>query len=260
MKWILKGIALLVLVWISWQAVSATYDEVFPSVKLRYNHGYWLFDTFYNGSSEVEITSVRWELTGDYTRNGIPDFVATEWLLDKTTKVHDWIWAKVIPAYGTWKILKTESNYDISYIPEERKDDNITVLYTIEYRKKVWGVYEYKTHTEFKPYEITWCGDWIKDSVYEQCDWTDWISDGQTCSSTCEIIDAPVPVCNSISPTTVTGGMLDNGSFTTWAISCDVSNSTGHTVTVNCGNGTTASNWTILYIYNYRELFSLLYD
>ena len=27
-----------------------------------------------------------------------------------------------------------------------------------------------KTHTEYQPYEVTWCGDAVKDSGYEQCD------------------------------------------------------------------------------------------
>jgi hypothetical protein len=53
--------------------------------------------------------------------------------------------------------------YPVINHPSIRRTNNIDLVYTVKYLKRVNGVIKELTHTEHQPYEITWCGDGVRD-------------------------------------------------------------------------------------------------
>jgi len=157
--------------------VAFAYDQKFPSVKLRHWYGYNFSDIFNNKTDYLtQINQVRYDFITDWNYNGwsAPTFDYPQSLKDAKN---------LIQAHTSAKILYS-TRYDINYKPISRKKNNIEIIYTTDYTEKHGSNYpaDYvKTtwHTEYQPYEITWCGDGVRDNytdyyssklIKEECD------------------------------------------------------------------------------------------
>jgi hypothetical protein len=102
-----------------------------------------------------------------------------------------------------------------------------------------------KTHIENQPYEITWCGDGVKDNytdsatgdrIRETCDPADssksgWGTGG--CSNSCQPVVAQ-PVCNRLSYVTTKNPIKIGVDSLTKTVSCTATNATS--IKIDCGN------------------------
>ncbi len=86
------------------------------------------------------------------------------------------------------------------------------------------------SHVECQPYYVTWCGDGVRDSVYEQCDGTDGLGTGQSCNNSCQIVNNPTPACVNLSSSVLIGNTPVSSS-----VDCTTQNASS--VAIDCGNG-----------------------
>lgn len=98
-----------------------------------------------------------------------------------------------------------------------------------------------KSHVECQPYYVTWCGDGVRDPQYEQCDGTDGVPAGQSCTASCTLTSAPACI-NLSSSVTVGNAPLSTN------VSCTTQNATS--VAIDCGNGQTINSATGTCTYN----------
>lgn len=107
------------------------------------------------------------------------------------------------------KIFTTNEAYKIKLHPKKRAKDNLFMQYNMAFHKKKkqskgwWGPYMRKDNLY---YEVTWCGDGIKDNyttdsgklINEECDPMDKTKEnwnGNLCSTECKIVQIP-NICN----------------------------------------------------------------
>ena len=225
--------------------LSYSYDQVFPTVKLRHWYSYYFWDNFKNTWTWdvwVESYSARLIEKWGYNYNWKSDDNMFSWDQDLKDKWFIVKWWEEVRAYSATK-------YDILYVPPEIKNNNLEIIYTSNYYRNTsdWWVWPV-SHTEYQPYEITWCWDWILDRytdiwwdrIYEQCDPNDpnktwWWS--QTCNNQCELEGGSTwsaPVCNSL---TVSNPIWVDTLTTN--VSCTWTNVTAYSI--DCWNGTKAS-------------------
>jgi len=194
----------------------ASYDQVFPTVKLRHGFEQW-----------------------NYNNASWPSFWPSSEVQNTGTE---------ISAFTSKRILTSIWSYSIAKVPVSRQSDNLSILYTVYFQQKNNdGSYRPEEgHTEYQPYTITWCGDGVRDNyidtyggfwVHETCDPNDssrvWWGTGG-CSNSCEPIIAPEPAqCTnaSVSPRSGTAPLTSN-------ISCSgQNNSTFKIQVLNSGWG-----------------------
>jgi len=227
-----------------------SYDQTFPSIKLRYWYQYKFSDIFNTTTNQVwihqVITTFR-ENDGDLNWWPNPNFPWHKDIID--------LWYTINPNQSV-RIVESDSFYKILYHPVNRKSNNLEIIYDTRYYRNVWWVWQWPiSHTEYQPYEITWCWDWVLDNYFdvyakvqikEYCDPNDqsktWWWNGW-CSLACEPITIPTPPsCSnlSVNPLFWTTPHSSNVSCT-W-LNVD-------TYRIDCWNGQTinANTWTCNY-------------
>ena len=227
------------------------YDQSFPTVKLRYWYQYKFYDIFNAGSNQVWINEVITTFKeNDWNINGWvnPSF---PWYIDLISKGY------IINSNQSVKSVESDIYYQILYHPLQRKTNNLEIIYDTSYYKNVSWNWEWPIHhTEYQPYEITWCGDGILDNYIDQYTWT---SISETCDpndasktgwgawgcnvTNCQPINiVTTPVCNNLSINPLIWASPLNSN-----VSCSWTNAT--TYTINCWNGQTinASTWVCSY-------------
>ncbi len=230
----IKFCVVLVLLFFSHWIVNS-YDQVFDSVKLRYGKSYYFNDSFkntWNTTLELQSFKVTFREEANFNNWANPTFSPTQAV--KNDKVFSPGEKKVI--------LESSPAYGIKRHPVTRKSNNIEIIY--ETTDKVLSNWKITTHTEYQPYEITWCGDGIVDNytdpygagkIVETCDPADsskknWGTGG--CSNSCKPVTAPTPPsCTDIDvkPTTGTVPFSSN-------ISCTGKNADTYKIEIKKGN------------------------
>ena len=198
----MKKIKFLVLIVVFSLMFQSTYwyDQEFASIKLRFGKSYIFTDTF---NSEWYLSYIRGATTRFAPESVKPIFYFSDEISNRTPESYSWYVEATWPD-SSLEILKSD-NFVINYLPAEwRQNNNIEIVYDISYQNKINGVRsEIKSHTEYQPYEITWCWDGIVDNyvdpvwweVTEICD--DWNNiDWDGCSATCENEEEP-QVCEA---------------------------------------------------------------
>ena len=198
----------LILAWLNNQAFS--YDQTFPSQKIRLGIPNYFSDKVINNyNTRIWVSMnpahggwISFNESEDYNQNGT----------DNGTTMYNYTNEIVTDNYiindrDSTQVVILNSPYTVTKIPSTRKSNNIEIVYRLAYWKEIdWSfVKSPTTHTEYQPYEITWCGDNVRDDytsqqwdrIFEQCDDGNNIN-GDGCSSTCEIEPEPVAVCNTL--------------------------------------------------------------
>ena len=171
--------------------------------KLRLGNSYY-FNNIINAKEDMYIGGEsKWtfkeeEKNGDYNGGKNPKFKETNWLKNKKF---------ILQKNEIGSIFKTETPYQIKWTPKKRGKDNLNIKYDTEYytkdNKGKWNKKSNWMSSCFN-YEITWCGDGIKDvfldegikkyNINEECDPADptkesWGTGG--CSSSCTKVQIP---------------------------------------------------------------------
>jgi len=244
MKNIIKHIVLAVIVLsFSWilEVNAWTTTQDFPSVKLRHWYTYNFYDVVNAQSKYIYVSDYNWstfsERNGDYNGWSNPLFGFTDSFLARNKQVNP---------YTSEKAFESKSWYSINYHPLVRKSDNLFIKYQMQYYTWEWTQRSaVKTHVENQPYEITWCGDGIRDNYVDQYSWNTisetcdpadpnrvgWGTGG--CSNACQPVIAQ-PVCNSLSYITTQNPITIGVDNTTKTVSCDASNASS--IRIDCGN------------------------
>lgn len=188
--------------WIN-QAIS--YDEVFPSIKLRHWQSYNFWDEVNNNNNfrlwisynPSDNAGIRFSESWDFNDNWIED--TANWFR-YTDNVSDNF---IMEPFDSYKVIGTSYPYEIVKFPLIRKPNNIEIVYTLAKWRNEGNTWFGPTyHTEYQPYEITWCGDGQRDNytedfgeknvVFETCDPNDslklWFWNWG-CSVTCNAIN-----------------------------------------------------------------------
>lgn len=138
--------------------------------KLRKGHEYRLFLAYENTTDKkIQLNKFEVSFTESGNING-KDNPKFHWTNEVESKNFVLLPGEEI------KIIETDNLYDILHNPVNRKFDNIFIIYKILQRIKDQEPPETITHLQ--TYEITWCGDGIRDnyvdptgfSVSEECD------------------------------------------------------------------------------------------
>jgi len=225
---------------------AASYDQTFPSIKLRYGKAYYFGDIYHNNSTNeyyLRETKAKIIEPGDYNKWANPWFQSTA-AIDAMKGY--------VPAKTSVKILQSNPDfYYVQAVPVQRKKDNLSVIYNVWQYEKVWSNWiDRGWHSEYQPYEITWCGDGVRDNymddihgekVYETCDPNDVNKVGfgsGGCSNTCQPITKPTPsTCNNITVKPNTGYAPLNTN-----INCSGTNASNYTIKVT-QNGNTVKTF-----------------
>jgi hypothetical protein len=154
--------------WLMNQAIS--YDQEFPSIKLRHGHSYNFGDEVNNNNNYKLWISydpqynagINFFEERDFNDNGLEN--TKDWF-----KLTNNIWDDgIMEPYDEYKVIWTSYPYVINKTPIMRKWNNIEIVYTLAKWRNEWDTWFGPTyHTEYQPYEITWCGDGIKDNYTE---------------------------------------------------------------------------------------------
>jgi len=155
------------------------YDQTFSSVKLRFGKSYIFTDTFH---SWWYLTRITWAETTFVPSSVDPWFEYSDEISKRTPASYSWYVEATWPD-SSLEILRSKT-FTINYLPAEwRQKDNIEIVYNIFYKNKVkWVRSGIKSHTEYQPYEITWCWDWILDNYYD-------VAQGERIVETCDSAD-----------------------------------------------------------------------
>ncbi len=175
-------------------------DQVFPVEQLRHGYSYTFWDDYKNNNTYkhqvYDLPSVVYAEQYDY--NGSTSFPSFGWSAGLIAQGY-----QINPGQKL-RAVDASSSYPIIYRPATRNADNLILRYTLQYFAQNagtdWtGPY---THVECQPYEITWCGDGVKDTDEgETCD--DGTLNGQPgkCNVSCNGIVPNPPingVCNPV--------------------------------------------------------------
>jgi len=180
-------------------SLSQMYDQVFDSIKLRHGYSYTFGDIFINNTNgPVWLSDYRYTFTESANFNqgeSNPHFPWTQEIINQ---------GYIVPSGDRLKVVDSTPPYSIIYHPVVRSENNITIVYEAEYYRNAGQSNQTGpfTHTEFQPYEITWCGDGVVDNyldvysnsqIVEQCDL--WLQNGvlnSGCSAECTTVNTPV--------------------------------------------------------------------
>ena len=160
------------------------YDKILKRT-LRKGKKYSFDNTYSNKKNNpIKIKKFNYKVLEEYDLNGdkiLPKFIWTPALRSRNY---------IINSKESMKILisKDNSQYAIVYNPPIRSYDNFIIEYTISHTNIINGKeVGYYTHVDYVKYEVSWCGDGIKDFKYnESCDDGNRKS-GDGCSSTCQL-------------------------------------------------------------------------
>ncbi|MFZ4461471.1 MAG: hypothetical protein ACOYN2_02825 [Patescibacteria group bacterium] len=174
-------------------ASAATCDQTFEGT-LRVGHSYRFNDTLANeAGTPIQVINFFPEFNEKYDYNGSSapiNYAWTPWILSRNG---------VVQSGEAGIIAETDSSYPVIFSPPVRAKDNLTVRYVVEYSPIVNGVQSsiVESHSECKSYEITWCGDGVVDSKYnEVCDLgAQNGKPGSTCSAKCTVVTEPPLAC-----------------------------------------------------------------
>lgn len=175
--------------------LSYSYDQVFSSVKLRHGLSYNFWDKFINKWTwDIWLESYNAQLIekGWYDYNWKNDDGLFSWSQEIKNKSY------IIKAWENIKSYES-TGYDILYVPSKRKSNNLEIIYTANYYRNTSDWWDWPiSHTEYQPYEITWCWDGIVDNytdiwwdrISEECDpndpnKTNW--NWRTCNTSCKL-------------------------------------------------------------------------
>jgi len=167
--------------------------------KLRLGHSYYFHNTFKAKEDTYIGEKSNWtfsEKNGDYNGGENPKFKETDWIKNKKF---------IVQKNEIGNIFKTFNPYQIKFTPIKRGKENLSIKYNIEcFSKDNDGKWNKKSKwmNSCTKYEITWCGDGIKDNyiesngrkINEECDPADlqkesWGTGG--CSTSCTKIQIP---------------------------------------------------------------------
>ncbi len=236
-KYIILTIMTLSFTWVLEVSASTT-TQNFPSVKLRHWYTYNFFDVVNSHWKYIFVSdfngSTFSERHGDYNGANNPNFGFTSSFLAKEKQVNP---------YTSERAFESKSGYSINFHPNVRKFDNLFIKYQMQYYTWEWTEWSWvKTHIENQPYEITWCGDGVKDNyidqyswnqIYETCDPNDSSKSGWGtgwCSNSCQPVISQ-PVCNNL---TIPAPFIIEAPADK-IVSCTATNATK--ITIDCGNG-----------------------
>lgn len=199
-------------------------NQVFSPRPLRYGYSYNFFDNYTNNNSYRHQVSglPQVSYTEQYDYNASTSFPAFGWSTVLQNQGYQ------IPGGTTIRAVEAASIYSILGVPATRSADNFMIRYTLNYYAEQtpgqwYGPY---THVECQPYEISWCGDGVRDTltspaINEVCDPNDptragWGNGG--CDTACQPITVQPPVCDSTrtgtQTTPLTTGSCTNGTVT----------------------------------------------
>ncbi len=226
-------------------------DQNFDPVPLRYHYQFRFFDTW-NNPANVPVYmndyAVRYK-DSSYLRTGQswPNGKSVYW----TNQLKNNNYA--VPANSSMEVISTFTNdWAILNHPETRTGNDFTIAYKINYdfSNNFPDTSDDISHVECQPYYITWCGDGVLDSTYEQCDLGAQNGQaGSACSATCQTVAVTPPVCNPAVTGTQPNNPLTRDPYPTL---CNVGTAsdgqtTGNTSSWKCNNGsqsvTCSANW-----------------
>lgn len=197
--------------------IANSYDQVFPSLKLRYGKSYYFYDSFkntWNTTLKLKSFKVTFREEGNFNNAANPTFSPTQAVRND----------KIFSPWESKRILQSSPAYGIKRHPVKRKSNNIEIIY--QTTDQVYPNGKLTTHTEYQPYTITWCGDGVRDNytdpygwgkIVEACDPGDtknksgWWNGG--CSNSCQPVTIPTPPkCTKIDvkPTRWTAPLTSN--------------------------------------------------
>jgi len=157
-------------------SISSTYsyDQSFSSIKLRHGYEYNFYDIFDAGSYKLWINDVFTtfsENVWDLNWGTNPSFVWADEIKNKNF---------IINPNTSVKTIDSDKKYQVFYKPTARKINALEIIYDTKYYREVSWKWQWPIrHTEYQPYEITWCGDGVRDNytdyyssklIKEECD------------------------------------------------------------------------------------------
>jgi len=149
-----------------WGTSVYSYDQEFPSVKLRHGSSYFFTDTINNNNNhQVGVIDFWWEFIEglDFNWGQNPTFSYNQDFVDD---------GYIVAPNTSRELVRSSPLYNVSRHPVERRSNNLEIVYSIEYSERLNGSWVYQwIHTEYQPYEITWCGDGIVDNYMDQYTW-----------------------------------------------------------------------------------------
>lgn len=144
-------------------------DETFPSRVLRFKYEYNFHQLYTNKNLYPHgLNKFSVEFIEKYDYNGSPEVPNFQWT-DKLKSME-----YIIPANAKgFKIIESSNYYVIGFTPPVRQPGNLQINYTNTfYGEQTPGNWVGPVITvACQPYEISWCGDGVKDVEYgEDCD------------------------------------------------------------------------------------------
>lgn len=154
-------------------------DQNFAPTPVRYRKLYSFYDTWNNGTNTNTYLNdyfVQYQNASFLGRGAaFPDGSLFDW----TQEVRNAFYT--IAPNSSMRVLSTlREDWGIAQKPATRSNPSLgqydfMISYKINYDKSnnYPNTADDVSHIECQPYYVTWCGDGVKDSAYEQCDGTD---------------------------------------------------------------------------------------
>jgi hypothetical protein len=154
-------------------------DQNFAPTPVRYRKLYSFYDTWNNGTSTNTYLNdyfVQYQNALFLGRGAaFPDGSLFDW----TQEVRNAFYT--VAPNSSMRVLSTlREDWGIAQKPATRSNPSLgqydfMISYKINYDKSnnYPNTADDLSHVECQPYYVTWCGDGVKDSAYEQCDGND---------------------------------------------------------------------------------------